>query len=96
MDEFKDKQKRQRVIVVEKYLYQDYDWTIDKIFTNVTKCYNLHFKAFFWNHESLKEFKYQSFIKAIKSHEGIFENRNFEGFYGESQIRFRYTIHQLE
>lgn len=92
MEEFKEKQKRQRIIIVEKYIYAEYKWKIDKIFTNVAKCYALHFKAFFWDHETLKSFHYQSFIKAVRNNEGIFE---YQDFYGD-RVRFRYTIHQLE
>ena len=97
MEEFKEKQKRQRVIVVEKYDYGEYEYKIDKIFTNVKKCYDEHFRCFFQNHYNLKDFSYQSFLKAVKNNEGVFENKDFVGFFSsEHKVRFRYTVHQLE
>jgi hypothetical protein len=93
MEEFKEKQKRQRVIVVEKLDYNSLRYKVVKVYTNATKCYKIHFRAFFQHCEDNKEVNYQKFLNTIKMDDTWeWENKDFYG----DRVRFRYTIHQLE
>ena len=76
---------RQCVVVVEKY--EDYEWTIEHIFTNRSKAFKEHYKIRF----STKN--YCAFCKMLVDDEK--ESFSWTDWLG-AEWSYRYSVYQLE